>query len=119
MWKFWLEINNRIFRGESCNSFRVANKAKEFLGETLESKTSLRNLDFLDLDEDHWLMEFVPNHHHRKNPNPVLRSCWEVRLEEQDFIKWRSTLEEHCLFFDDTLKVNPGVAGGGRDPPGP
>ena len=68
MWKFWLKRNNRIFRGESCNSILVANKVKAFLGETLESKTSLRNSYFLDLDEDHWLMEFVPNHQHKKIP---------------------------------------------------
>ena len=79
----------------------------------MDSKNSLINSASLDLGEDHWLMDFVPNHHHRKNPNSVLRGCWEVRLEEQDFIKWRSTLEEHCLFFDGASKGNPSVAGGG------
>ena len=113
MWKIWLKRNNRLFREESCNSIQVTNKVKDFLGETLESKTTLENLDFLDPDEFHWLKEFVPNHQHRKNPNPVLRVSWEVHLEEQDFIKWRSTLEEHCLFFDDASKGNPSVAGGG------
>ena len=30
-----------------------------------------------------------------------------------DFIKWRSVLNEWCLFFDGALKGNPGKAGGG------
>ena len=82
LWKIWLERNNRIFREESCNPIQVANKLKEFLGETLESKNSLRNSNSLDPDEYHWLKEFVPNHQHRKNSNLVSRACWEVRLEE-------------------------------------
>jgi len=38
---------------------------------------------------------------------------WEIRLVEQDFIKWRSNLEDHCLFFDGASKGNPGIAGAG------
>jgi ribonuclease HI len=34
-------------------------------------------------------------------------------LEEQEFIQWRSTLNEWCLFFDGASKGNPGQAGGG------
>eukprot|EP00253_Pinus_taeda_P006677 PITA_06677 len=39
--------------------------------------------------------------------------CWKIWLEDQEFIKWRSALEEHCLFFDGASKGNPGVAGSG------
>jgi ribonuclease HI len=34
-------------------------------------------------------------------------------LEEQDFIKWRSALEKHSLFFDGASKGNPWAVGGG------
>ena len=32
---------------------------------------------------------------------------------KQEFIKWRSALDEWCLFFDGALKGNPVQAGGG------
>ena len=79
----------------------------------MDSKNSLRNLASLDPGEDHWLMDFMPNHLLGKNPNPILRASWEIRLRQQDFIKWRSSLEEHCLLFDRASKGNPSVAGGG------
>ena len=34
-------------------------------------------------------------------------------MDEQEFIKWRSALDEWCLFFDGASKGNPGQAGGG------
>ena len=34
-------------------------------------------------------------------------------MDEQEFIKWRSSLDEWCLFFDGASKGNPGQAGGG------
>lgn len=34
-------------------------------------------------------------------------------MEEQEFLKWRSSLDEWCLFFDGASKGNPGQAGGG------
>jgi len=34
-------------------------------------------------------------------------------LDEQEFIKWNSTLDEWCLFFDGASKGNPSQAGGG------
>ena len=113
LWKIWLERSNRLFREESCNSTWVANKVKDFMGETLETKTILRNSNLSDPEEDHWLMEFVPNHHHRKNPSSVPRACWEFHLEEQEFIKWRENLQDHCMFFNGVSKGNLGVAGGG------
>ena len=34
-------------------------------------------------------------------------------MAEQDFLKWRSSLDEWYLFFDGASKGNPGKAGGG------
>ena len=34
-------------------------------------------------------------------------------MNEQEFIKWRSALDEWCLFFDGASKWNPGQARGG------
>ena len=38
---------------------------------------------------------------------------WEIRLEEQEFIKWRSSLNEHILQVHGASKGNPGPAGSG------
>ena len=45
--------------------------------------------------------------------NSPHKASWEIRLAEMDFIKWRSVLNEWCLFFDGASKGNPGQAGGG------
>jgi ribonuclease HI len=34
-------------------------------------------------------------------------------LEEQEFLLWRSTLKEWCLFFNGASKGNPGQSGCG------
>ena len=41
-------------------------------------------------------------------------------MEEREFLKWRSSLKEWCLFFDGASKGNLGQAGGGGviDPSG-
>jgi len=54
------------------------------------------------------------SNHKDRSPTPAIaNSNWEIRLGEQEFIKWRSALNEHCLFFDGASKGNPGIAGGG------
>ena len=57
--------------------------------------------------------ELVLDHQLKQTPKPSLPAAWEIRLEEQEFIKSRSSLEDHFLFFDGASKVNPGPAGGG------
>ena len=112
-WKLWLERNNRIFRGESCTSTRVISKIKAMLGEALEANTSSRNEMSLDQAEELWLKELVPNLKGRSIPPAIVHANWEIRLEELEFLKWRSALDEHFLFFDGASKGNPGVAGSG------
>ena len=34
-------------------------------------------------------------------------------MDEEDFLKWRLSLEVHCLFFNGASKGNPGPLGGG------
>jgi hypothetical protein len=113
MWKIWLERNNRIFNEKSCNSFQVTLKIKALLSEALEAQTKLQNSDTLDSEEEQWLKELVPNHLHRIATNSALKASWEIRMGEQDFIKWRSGLGMHSLTFDGASKGNPGPAGGG------
>lgn len=108
-----MERNNRLFNEKNCNPIQVATKAKALLSEALDSQTKLQNAHTLESNEDQWLKELVPNHQHRLASKSISRARWEVRLEEQDFIKWRSSLEKHNLFFDSASKGNPGAAGGG------
>ena len=112
-WKLWLERNNRLFRNESCNSSRVITKVKALLGETLEANSAKKPGKALDREEDLWLNGMVPNHKDCSTLSASVHSIWEIRLEEQEFIKWRSALNIHCLFFDGASKGNPGIAGGG------
>jgi len=108
-----LERNNRIFREESCTSIRVISKIKALLGEALEANTSSRNEMSLVKEEEYWLKELAPNLKERSIPPAFSHANWEIRLEELEFIKWRSALDDHCLFFDGASKGNPGVAGSG------
>ena len=112
-WKLWLERNNRNFREEKCNTVRIISKIKALLGEALEANISSRNDLSLTKDEEQWLKELIPNLKERPIPPDASHANWEIRLEESEFIKWRSALEDHCLFFDGASKGNPGIAGSG------
>ena len=50
-------------------------------------------------------------------PTPIIpiakKAIWEIRLEENDLLMWRSSLKDNTLFFDGASKGNPGRAGGG------
>ena len=112
-WKIWIERNNRIFREKSSTPARVAASIRALLGEALEAKATLTNASTLSTKEDKWLTEIVPNHEARIKTPTSSNAEWDIRLTEQDFIKWRLSLEEHCLFFDGASKGNPGASGGG------
>ena len=83
------------------------------LSEALSTKSTIRNATTLSPEEDHWFKEINSNQQRKKATNPPQKAHWEIRLEEQEFIKWRSTLDEWCLFFDGASKGNLGQAGGG------
>ena len=55
----------------------------------------------------------VPNHQNQSLPNQSHIAQWEIRLDELEFISWKASLNELCLFFDGASKGNPGLAGGG------
>eukprot|EP00253_Pinus_taeda_P026904 PITA_26904 len=78
-----------------------------------EASTTIRNEARLLKEEDSWFNKLAPKLKERPHQSVSVSSKWEIRLEEQEFIKWRSALEEHCLFFDGASKGNPGVAGSG------
>jgi ribonuclease HI/exonuclease III len=112
-WKIWLERNNRIFN-ETCRlPSQVAIQARTLLSEALKGKANLRNSVPLTGEEENWIKEFITNNSgNTLIPLTPIRS-WEIRLEEQEFLLWRATLNEWCLFFDGASKGNPGQAGGG------
>ena len=65
------------------------------------------------MEEDQWFKEFQPHQNSNEAKHLSHKANWEIRLAEMDFIKWRSVLNEWCLFFDGASKGNPGQAGGG------
>ena len=112
-WKIWQEWNNRIFKEEGRLPPHVAIKAQTMLSEALSTKPFIRNSTTLSLEEDRWLRVFNLNQQTIEAIKPPQKTNWEIRLNEQEFIKWRSALDEWCLFFDGASKGNPGQAGGG------
>jgi len=112
-WKIWLERNNRIFKEESRVPAQIAVKARVMLSEALNTKALNSNMTPLSAEEERWFKEFKPTHHSIEAINSPHKTNWEIRLAEMDFIKWRSALDEWCLFFDGASKGNPGQAGGG------
>jgi len=57
-WKIWLERNTRIFKEESRLPPQVAVKAQTMMAEALSTKSSIKNLVNLSLEEDCWLREY-------------------------------------------------------------
>jgi hypothetical protein len=112
-WKIWLERNNRVFNETSRLPSQVAIQARTLLAEALNGKVNLMNSAPLSVEESSWL-----NHFSQSSPGILKTSLktirsWEIRLEEQEFLLWRSSLNEWCLFFDGASKGNPGQAGCG------
>jgi ribonuclease HI len=83
------------------------------ISEALNVKTSIRNSITLSAEEERWLKEFNRTQPDIKGTKPPQKRNWEIRMVEQDFLKWISSLDEWCLFFDGASKGNPGQAGGG------
>ena len=111
-WKIWLERNNRIFRDEKKSSIKIAINCKALLGESATAMSNLKNSRGLEPQERRWLSQFK---YPEPTPNiPIAKKAnWEIRLEENDFLMWRSSLKENTLFFYGASKGNPGRAGGG------
>jgi len=107
-----LECNNRVFREEENTSIKIAIKCKALLGELSETKHHLKNSRDLEPQEERWMTQF-----HCPASAPIApmasHANWEIRLEENEFLNWRTKLKTNCLFFDGTSKGNPGRAGGG------
>jgi ribonuclease HI/exonuclease III len=112
-WKLWLERNSRIFRDIAGTPTQTALKVKAMLGDLVASKTNVTNEVTPNKDEYAWFHELEPSLLNRTKKIPKHYSHWEIRLEEQEFIKWRSSLEKHILQVDGASKGNPGPAGSG------
>ena len=112
-WKIWLERNNRIFREQENNPAKIAIQARATLGDALDHNRSLKNTTKLLPEESHWLGKIVSNLQNWTGPAQPQNAHWEIRLVERDFIKWKASLNEPCLFFDGASKGNPGAAGCG------
>eukprot|EP00253_Pinus_taeda_P022123 PITA_22123 len=102
-----------LCKNESCNPTKVIIKVKALLGETLDANSAKKTGKALNREEELWLNGLVPNHKDYATIATSVHSNWEIRLEEQEFIKWRSALNEHCLFFYGASKGKPGFVGGG------
>ena len=113
IWKLWLERNNRLFRNVENPPSKVALKARVFLGEALDHKLGLSNAQPLDDLESIWLSAITSISQISPQAKQPKLADWEIHLEEADFIKWRCSLEGHCLFFDGASKGIPGPSGGG------
>jgi ribonuclease HI len=112
-WKIWLERNNRIFKEERRLPAQVAIKVKTMISEAINAKPSIQNSATITEEEENWLKEFRPTHQNNNQSIPPRIRNWEIRLSEQEFLKWRSTLDDWWLLFDGASKGNPGRAGGG------
>jgi len=112
-WKLWLERNNRIFKEEKRLPQQVAIKIQVMISEAINARPSVQNSALTTIEEDNWIKVFRPTRqNHTQSPAPNLRN-WEIRLPEQEFLRWRSSLEEWWLQFDGASKCNPGEAGAG------
>jgi len=112
-WKIWLERNNRIFRNQESSPNRIAAQARATLGEVLESNSSIKNSIQLQQNEIKWLTMLTSRIHPGSSRKAPETEQWEVRLEDTEFRRWRSSLNEPSLFFDGASKGNPGLAGAG------
>jgi ribonuclease HI len=112
-WKIWLERNNRIFKEEKRLPAQVAIKVQTMISEAINAKPSIRNSATITEEEANWLKNFKSAHQNNNQPIPPRTRNWEIRLPEQEFLRWRSTLDDWWLLFDGASKGNPGRAGGG------
>ena len=113
-WNLWLERNNRVFRERAGSPVQIAAKVKALLGDLVASKPSIYNNVTPSIEDYSWFQEMDPSLLTRiKQNSSKQHSNWEIRLAEQEFIKWRSSLEKHILHVDGASKGNPGPAGSG------
>ena len=112
-WKLWLERNNRIFRDIAGTLPQVALKVKALLGDLVASNSNITNEVTPDKDEYSWFHDLDSSLLARTKKTSKHYSPWEIRLEEEEFIKWRYSLEKHILHVDGAWKGNPGPTGSG------
>jgi ribonuclease HI/exonuclease III len=112
-WKIWLERNNRVFNEVCRLPSQVAIQARTLIVEAITGKNNLINSAPLSEEESSWLNQFSYSTPGTIKPSLTPTRRWEVRLEEQEFLLWRSSLKDWCLFFDGASKGNPGQAGCG------
>ena len=112
-WKLWLERNNRIFRDKVVSPAQVATKVKVLIGELVASNPKITNEASPDKKEYSWFHGLDPDLLTRTKNAVNHFSPWEIRLEEREFIKWRSSLNKHILHVDGASKGNPRPAGSG------
>jgi hypothetical protein len=88
-------------------------RAKALLGESLEYKPALWNAQALNEKETAWITTLTTSVLALPSVRSPTQAVWEIRMPEEDFLKWRIAQEAHCLFFDGPSKGNPGPSGGG------
>ena len=70
---------------------------KVLLGDLVASNTTITNEVTPNKVEYAWFHELDPSLLARTKQISKHYSPWEIRLEEQEFLKWRSSLEKHIL----------------------
>ena len=92
---------------------QVAIKVNALIGELVASNTKITNEATPDKEEYNWFQGLDPSLLTKTKNTTKHYSPWEIRLEEQEFIKWRSSLNEHILHVDGASKGNLDLAGSG------
>ena len=76
------------------------------MAEALSTKPSIKNSTNLSPDEDRWLRELNLNQQTIEAFNPPQKVSWEIRLDEQEFIKWPRK-EIRVKLEEAELSLNP------------
>jgi len=92
---------------------QVAIKIQVMISEAINAKPSVQNSAPTTKEEDNWIKVFRPTCQNHTQSTPSKLRKWEIRLPEQEFLRWRSSLEDWWLQFDGASKGNPGKAEGG------
>ena len=78
----------QIFRDTTATPTQVANKVKALAGELVASNADISNENTPDRQDYSWFQEINPSLLSRTKTVSKHYSPWEIRLEEQEFIKW-------------------------------
>ena len=77
-WKLWLERNNRLFKSVESPPSKVAMRAKVLLGESLEYKPMLWNVQPLNEKETAWITALTTSAQAFPSSRSPTLAVWEI-----------------------------------------